>query len=113
MKELIEWIDSHWLTLATSLGIGSSSGILGKKFIDREQNKKLKELKEQVDMQETRIKTSEDNYKDLSHKLDTNTLLDKELRETLKTRDEQIHQQLAEVKEGHKMIYNHLLNQTK
>lgn len=64
MAGIAEWLAENYPTLASAVGLGSASSLATKKWIDKEQDKKIKAV--EVEVQE--IKT----------KLEVNTRLDAE-----------------------------------
>lgn len=68
-----EWLQAHWLELTAALGIGSGSGLLSKKLIDKSQDKKIEKLEARVDKNTSDIQM-------ISNRLQTNTEFDKQLR---------------------------------
>lgn len=43
-----EWFNQHWQEILAALGVGSGSGFLSKKLMDRESEKRMKSLEEKV-----------------------------------------------------------------
>lgn len=46
--DLSTWLQNHWPELAAALGVGTGSGVLGGRWVDREQNKRLAALEEKI-----------------------------------------------------------------
>lgn len=102
MKEVLNWITTHWDSIVAALGIGGASGIAGKKLIDREQNQKIKYLESKVDNIEKEVQMIEKN---LAH----NSLVDEQFRSEFKDHKESIKGDLHEIRSNLKMVLNHLL----
>ncbi len=98
-----DWFMHHWQDVLTYIGIGGGSGIIGKKMIDREQSKKLKD-------HEQRITLLESKTKEIEKDIETNTIFDKQLRSEFKDHRELMDKRLQRIEDTQIKIYEHLIN---
>ena len=82
VEKIINLINDHWATVLTAIGAGGGGGFLGKRFIDRKQDKELKQIDERVSNVEMDLKLNSqaDNqfrveFKE--HKTEMGTRMDK------------------------------------
>lgn len=98
-----DWFFHHWQDVLTYIGIGGGSGILGKKMIDREQSRKLKDHEERINLLESKTKSIEKD-------IETNTIFDKQLRSEFKDHRELMDKRLQRIEDTQVKIYEHLIN---
>jgi hypothetical protein len=74
MSDIKTWIMQEWPTLTAALGIGSGSSVLAKKLIDKEQDKKIKEIEIDISQIKTRLEISlaldKERQKEIAEKMD-------------------------------------------
>lgn len=88
-----DWIIQNWQEALAVVGVGSGSGIIGKKLTDQAQNKKISKLEERVGKVESDLLL--------------NTTMDNEFKISLNARLDRIEHNVESKME---IIINHLLN---
>ena len=90
------WINDHWGSVLTALGAGGGGGFLGKKLIDKKQDKELAKLDKRVS--------------DVEQELKINTMEDKQFRSEFKEHKEDMKTFMTEIRGDVKEITRHLLS---
>lgn len=103
METIKLWFESHFTELLAIIGAGGGGGILGKKLKDKEQDKKLNELANQV------IENKGDIVI-IKMELETNTKFDHQLRDDIREGRAETNLVLKEIKDSIKSINEYLLN---
>lgn len=88
--------------MAATLGLGAGGSFGMKKFIDREQSKKLKE-------HELRIQVVEERSKKNQAEIDKNNALDKRFREEFSEHKQDMKSRFDKIESGIESIKNHLM----
>lgn len=109
---ITDWVQQHWPELTAALGLGSSSGILSKKIVDREQNKVLRKHTERIDKLEEKNGVMDNEITTIKADLKNNTLFDKQLRQDLKEHRETLDRRLNKLEEGQTQLLNHIITLT-
>lgn len=102
--DLKQWLAAHWADLLTWLGIGGGSvggGILGQRVTDRDQNRKIKQLREEMDLAKVKIS-------DLEKELAYNAKQDAQLREDLREHRESLNERLVRMESKQDKLIDYL-----
>lgn len=67
-----DWLINHWQEIAAYLGIGTSSGVLSKKYLDKKQNKVLKTHSYRLAKIENELKLNRSRDNDLRKEVENN-----------------------------------------
>ena len=103
MEEAIVWISDHWGTLLTAIGAGGGGGLIGKKLIDKNQDKQIKELDAKVGDVKKRISNVETDLK-------LNNQADVQFRVEFKEHKTEMGNRMDKIDKGIEKITFHLLD---
>lgn len=106
---LMDWLSENYPSVLATLGIGGGSGLLGKKLVDREQNKKISELQKAMESNKSRIEATEKALINIQNEIHTNTEFDKQLREEFKEHRSELNRRLTALETGQGKILDYII----
>jgi hypothetical protein len=110
MKEAWDWITSHWESIAATVAAIFGGGVAGKKFVDKEQDSKIKNLVSGFEVLSEKAIKMEERISKVELDIETNTKFDKQFRDQMKEERAEIKDMMKELSGSVKDIYNYLLN---
>ncbi len=99
---MIDWIEQHWQQLLTII-LGGGTAFGAKKAMDAQQNSRIKKL-------EDKMQTVQNDISQVKQELETNTILDKQLRAELKEHRESLDKRLDRIESGQSQIIQQQLD---
>lgn len=104
-----EWIIEHYFEIIAAIGFGSGGGVFGKKFVEKQRNKEIKNLESRIGYIEQKLSSKDVAINNISNRIDTNTRFDKQFRDEISNSRIELDRRLKGLEEGQTKMFDYIV----